>query len=554
MWRYLMKIKKGSKLFGFILLGLLLMAQVSKAQEGSEAYTAVATLDTTNIQIGEQLILRLSVAVKPTDLVNFPEDPLAFLPLELVKSFETDSIDYSGKLNLTKKYALTQFDAGNYTIPKQKISINNQLFLTDSSSVSVRDVEVDTLKQKLYHIKPITQVEKIATYDWLWQLLFILGALAAILVAILRAQKKRKLAADNKKLPPYDRALLALDNLEKSQYLLKEEYKEYYSELTNIVRQYLEEEVHIAALESTTDQLIEKLELLTASGTLSLEEDILIQFKQILQTADLVKFAKSTPKEGVAEKDRSRLKEIVVKTKESIAPPTEEELAAIAATEAAQKAREIQRARKKKLIVASLVFIGVLLGIIGYVGPKNIWDTALRNPNKILLEKDWIESEYGTPAVIIQTPEVLIRDTTAVVQLGEVSLQKFKYTHPKGVLFISLETKKFVQQEPPNFEQLTENGLRALEALGAKNIITKQENFEAQEGVRGMKTFGTADFFIDGDTKATKEDYILLFFGGKGYVQSIGMRWIDGDPYAEEISEKIMGSIAFEKITETPEK
>ena len=93
MWRYLMKIKKGSKLFGFILLGLLLMAQVSKAQEGSEAYTAVATLDTTNIQIGEQLILRLSVAVKPTDLVNFPEDPLAFLPLELVKSFETDSID-----------------------------------------------------------------------------------------------------------------------------------------------------------------------------------------------------------------------------------------------------------------------------------------------------------------------------------------------------------------------------------------------------------------------------------------------------------------------------
>lgn len=121
------------------------------------------------------------------------------------------------------------------------------------------------------------------------------------------------------------------------------------------------------------------------------------------------------------------------------------------------------------------------------------------------------------------------------------------------MLFISLETKKFVQQEPPNFEQLTENGLRALEALGAKNIITKQENFEAQEGVRGMKTFGTADFFIDGDTKATKEDYILLFFGGKGYVQSIGMRWIDGDPYAEEISEKIMGSIAFEKITETPE-
>ncbi len=535
-------------------MGLLFVGPVIYAQESTSRYNPVAVIDTTSIEIGEQIELSLSVAVNPTDLVDFPEDPRLFLPLELVKTFETDSITYQGKLNLIKKYALTQFDAGNYSIPKQKIYVNNQLFMTDSSLVRVSDVVVDTLVQNLYDIKPITQVEKIATYEWLWQLLFVLLAISALVIAYLRAQKKRKLAAENKKLPPYDRALLALDNLEKSQYLLKEEYKEYYSELTNIVRQYLEEEVQIAALESTTDQLIEKLEILTAAGSLSLEEDTLTQFKQILQTADLVKFAKSKPKDGVAENDRDRLKQVVVKTKEAIAPPSQEELDAIAASEAAKKARELSRARKRKAVVIALIASGVILGLIGYIGPKNIWDTALRNPNKILLEKDWIESEYGVPAVVIQTPEVLVRDTTALTKIGEISIQKFKYTHPKGVLFIELETKKLSQEEQPDFNLLTETGLKALEGIGAKNIITKQENFEAQEGVKGMKTFGTADFFIAGDKKATKEDYILLFFGGKGYVQSISMRWIDGDPYAEKISEKIMNSIAFEKLTETKSK
>ena len=103
--------------------------------------------------------------------------------------------------------------------------------------------------------------------------------------AYLRRLKKKRAAAE-RELPPYDKAILALDQLENSQYLIKEEYKAYYSELTNIVRGYLEEEVHVAALESTTDQLIERLELLRDSGALTLESETITQFKQILQTAD----------------------------------------------------------------------------------------------------------------------------------------------------------------------------------------------------------------------------------------------------------------------------
>ena len=530
-----------------LLLLLILSCGTSFSQEQKVLFNPVAVIDSTEIKIGAQITLSIAVSIGPTDLVDFPTEAQSFAPLELVSASEVDSLEYQGKLQLLKKYALTQFDSGSYTIPKQLVLVNNQAYFTAPLKLKVLDVPVDTLKQNLYDIKPLASVEKIATYEWFWQLLFILLSLGALIFAYLRRFKKKRAAAE-RELPPYDKALLALDQLENSQYLIKEEYKAYYSELTNIVRGYLEEEVHVAALESTTDQLIERLELLRDSGTLTLEQETITQFKQILQTADLVKFAKSTPEMRTAEQDRSKLKQIVVKTKASIAPPTEEELAIIAASESAKKANEINKSRKRKVVLAAAILLSLCFAAVGYYGPQNLWDTALRNPTKILLEKDWIKSEYGVPAIVIETPEALERSLDVVLNSGEKSVQQFYYKHPKGVLFLDIETKMLVSDQAPDFNALTEQGLKNLESLGAKNIITKQENFEAQEGVKGIKTFGTADFALDGDKSLTKEDYILLYFGGKGFVQSIGMRWIDKDEYAEQISQKIMESIAFEKI------
>src|SRR5690606_40427839 len=87
----------------------------------------------------------------------------------------------------------------------------------------------------------------------------------------------------------YDRALAELKKLDESRYLIQSEYKEYYTELTNIVRYYLEEDVRISAMESTTDELITKMELLCDSGNLKLDSDTINQFKNVLKTADLVK-------------------------------------------------------------------------------------------------------------------------------------------------------------------------------------------------------------------------------------------------------------------------
>ena len=304
-------------------------------------------VDTNFIKIGEQIIWSVSVEVDSAENVIFPEGQ-TFSPLETVEAYKTDTTRKKDRLTLLKSYALTQFDSGSYKLPPQRIDINGQGFFTDSLRINVATVPVDTVNQKMYDIKDLIDVEKSHSGWWKVLLWVLLGL--AILGGILYwfVFRKKPLTEEEKValLDPYDRAMLELKNLENSKYLIQDEYKKYYSELTDIVRSYLEEDVNVTALESTTDQLIDKLELMTDSGELELDKDIISQFKRILQTADLVKFAKSKPESSVAEQDRKSIEQIVVKTHEALPEPTEEEL-----MQQAEYLEELERKKKKKRIL-----------------------------------------------------------------------------------------------------------------------------------------------------------------------------------------------------------
>ena len=82
-------------------------------------------------------------------------------------------------LNLIKKYGLTQFDSGAYTIPRQKIVIGGKTIFTDSVQIVVNNIVVDTTKQGLYDIKPIIQVEKVGS-NWFRHLLIALFSLGLL--------------------------------------------------------------------------------------------------------------------------------------------------------------------------------------------------------------------------------------------------------------------------------------------------------------------------------------------------------------------------------------
>ena len=116
-----------------------------------------SSTDTTQIIIGEELLYTIEVKADSTDLVLFPEGQ-TFQPLEVIESYKIDTTFEQAKYKLIKKYGLTQFDSGKYTLPSQRVVINNKSFSTDSIKIEVADVVVDTTKQKMFTIKPALEI------------------------------------------------------------------------------------------------------------------------------------------------------------------------------------------------------------------------------------------------------------------------------------------------------------------------------------------------------------------------------------------------------------
>jgi hypothetical protein len=504
--------------------------------------------DITSIRIGEQIKFNINVSIEPTDQVIFPEGQ-TFAPLEMVESFATDTLRENSKLTLLKTYALTQFDSGSYNLPQQKILINEKTFTTDSLRIYVNTIPVDTIAQQLYDIKDLINVDKSSTIPWVLIVSIILGlgVIAGLLYWFV--WRKKKLTDEEKValLPPYDRAMLELKKLENSKYLIQDEYKQYYSELTDIVRSYLEEDVHITALESTTDQLIEKLEMLKDAGNLKLDTDTIYQFKKILQTSDLVKFAKSKPSTYAAEQDRKSIELIVTKTKEAIPPPTEEEL------QEREEYLEVlgQKNHRRKIIISAItaivvLFIGVGVAVKHY-GFAYVKDTLLGHPTKELLEeKEWITSTYGSPPITIETPRVLLRqEANLPPELKESikELQIFGYRSAIGLFTVGVTSTRLNKPEEVDLQQSVDVFIENLENQGAKNIVTKTDEFTTIGGVKGIKIYGSGKFAVPESKELVSGKYTILSFGGKGFQQQVLLTWLDDDSYAEQIVERILSTV-----------
>ncbi len=525
-------------------LFLFMIPIIGFAQEKPKV---TSEIDTTSIKIGEQIQYKIIVEADSTDVVFFPEGQ-TFSPLETVEAIMLDTVKNNKRVTLQRIYALTQFDSGAYTIPPQRIAINEQPFFTDSFQIKVADIVVDTSKQKMFDIKPLIEVEKSNARLWrilLWILVVLLIVGGLVYWFFLR---KKPLTEEEKEalLPPYDRALLELKKLENSKYLIQDEYKKYYSELTDIVRSYLEEDVNVSALESTTGQLIAKLEMLKDAGDLKLDDETITQFQKILQTADLVKFAKSKPSTSVAEQDRALVEQIVVKTHEALPEPTEEELL-LTEEYLEELAKKKQR---KKIYWAAAIFAGLLVfggGLsIAYYGLKEVKDTVLGHPTKELLEGEWVTSSYGFPPIDLETPDVLIRQEVTLPEGAEEvvkSHQTFLNGKVDGLFSVSANSTTYKEEVEPDFKALVDANLANFENMGVRNILTKEDKFTTKSGVVGLKTFGTGTFDIP-DTKETRKiEYIILCFGGKGFVQQVIIYHEKGDTYAEQIVSRILNTL-----------
>ena len=269
-----------------------------------------AEIDTTNIRIGEQF--EFKITVKDTANVIIPKLE-NLVGVEIVEDKKIDTI----KNQLIKKYILTSFDSGAYYIPQQQIFIKQRLHLTDSLLINVATVAVDTTKQKMFPIKAIQgepyQFDDFKPYVW-----YVIIALIVIGLILYFALKKKKEEVEEviiPSLPPFEEAIQKLHALDEKLLWQNNQVKEYYSELTEIVRGFIERELKVPALESTTDELIETLTDFADSESISTNKETIKKLRDLLREADFVKFAKSKPLSEQIEFNRKEAEEVVTELK-----------------------------------------------------------------------------------------------------------------------------------------------------------------------------------------------------------------------------------------------
>lgn len=258
-----------------------------------------AEIDTTNIRIGEQFQLKISV--DETQNVIIPKIQLK--GLEVIDSTRIDTI----KNSLIRRYILTGFDSGAFYIPQQQIFVKNQAFLTDSLLINIATIAIDTTKLKKFPIKSIKKEPY--TFDDFRIYIYLILAILAIIGFwiywfVIRKRKESEDAPTYRTLPPFEEAILRLNELDEKLLWQNNKIKEYYSELTEIVRGYIERELKVPALENTTDEVLAMIKDFKNLDSIETSKETIKKLKDLLREADLVKFAKSKPLAIEIEDDR----------------------------------------------------------------------------------------------------------------------------------------------------------------------------------------------------------------------------------------------------------
>lgn len=534
--------------------GLVLTFLLSIVVAFSLSAQVSSTIDTTTIRIGEEIKYTIAVEADTTALVLFPEGQ-SFAPLETIDSYKTDTTRLGGQYRLIKKYGITQFDSGRYKLPAQRVMIDDRVFITDSAFVEVRDVPVDTTKQKMFDIKPAIEVES-PPFDFLRLLYWILPLLLIGLIVFLLFRRKKRKKAREKQLPPYDEAMVALQELDGANLLLQNNSKAYYSSLTEIVKRYIDREVDATALESTSDELIERLQLHKDAGHFDFDTTTLKKLDAIFKRADLVKFAKMQQESGQARADRASIEDIINETKEVLPEPTEDELMED------EVYKELQAKKEKRLKIKKAVGVAVLVGVVTIAvniatqGWEAVRDSLFGNEMKELAEGRWYSSEYGIPAIVMDTPEVLTRRDLPVpenVKEAVNVVDYFEYGSVENGFFVGAQTITFKPElakegiSEDALDVFAEDALNNLENLGAINMIAKKESFSTEAGIDGLKAYGDFNFKNEkGKILKNKVAYEILLFKQNNGIQMVQVYFENEDFNAVSMKDRVINSVELE--------
>ena len=192
---------------------------------------------------------------------------------------------------MSKRLTLTSFDEKLYPIPSFWIKVNGKKYTTNSLALKVITVDVDTLHLNQFYPPKDVQDNPFSWNDWkemFWcSVLLVLLLVVSIYLWVRLKQNKPIIVRVKvvKHLPPHKKALIKIEQIKQDKLTVSSNQKEYYTKLTDTLRRYIEERFGFNAMEMTTSEIIEHLQ---KEG----DNQMLLELKELFETADLVKFAK----------------------------------------------------------------------------------------------------------------------------------------------------------------------------------------------------------------------------------------------------------------------
>lgn len=283
-------------------------------------------LDSSRYLIGDWIKAGIQISVPEKLKVTFPDIYNSWSEFEIISISETDTVQKDGKLYFSFEVVLSQYDTGYFPLPPltfHSIDANGKRdsFSTEPQLVQIMGVAIDTTSMEPKDIKDILQ-EKITFKEILKRFFWIpLVLLLLVLLYFLYKKWKSKPITEKvetkEKVPSHIAALQALEDLKEKKLWHKGQVKEYYIELSDIIRTYIEERFNSPALESTSDEIISNLK------RKSIDKGQIEKLSFMLKTADLAKFAKFNPLSDENEQCFDIARGFVIQTKEEEIKGTE---------------------------------------------------------------------------------------------------------------------------------------------------------------------------------------------------------------------------------------
>lgn len=317
--------------------------------------TVNASIDPLQLLIGEQAHVKVEVSC-PTDgdliMPTYPNNML-MEGIEIVGEVKADTqyLNKKSHMVVTQTYAVTSFDTAFYYIPPFEVLVDSVSYASDPLALKVMTFDVDTTNvEAIFPMKenvryPI-DIEGILAMTGAFMFVILVFILIPYMIGRYRDNKpilRRVTIAP--KLPPHQVALQEMERIKGEKSWQRDDVKQYYTELTDALRQYMEERFGFNAMEMTSDEIIVHLNALS-------DKEWIDELRELFTMSDLVKFAKYKPL--INENDMNLINAIdfINKTKVEVTAPVEPVIQEIVVKEGASK-------REKDLVIAGIILLAL---------------------------------------------------------------------------------------------------------------------------------------------------------------------------------------------------